>query len=109
MAPLVKRLGDWRTMVVGLAGGAVGVACMGLAPNGWLFTLAMLPNALWGLAMPTLQSLMTQRVSEREQGQQQGANNSVASIAGVISPVFFGWIYSLSTGAGARLPFADAR
>ena len=108
VGPVVRRLGDWRTMVFGLAGGAVGVACMGLAPNGWLFTLAMLPNALWGLAMPTLQSLMTQRVSESEQGQLQGANNSVASIAGVISPVFFGWIYSLSTGAAAPLPFIGA-
>lgn len=108
VGPVVKRLGDWRTMVFGLAGGAVGVACMGLAPNGWLFTLAMLPNALWGLAMPTLQSLMTQRVSESEQGQLQGANNSVASIAGVISPVFFGWIYSLSTGPAAPLPFIGA-
>lgn len=67
--PVVKRLGDRRTMVFGLFGGAVGIACMGLASNGWWFTAAMLPNALWGLAMPTLQSLMTRRVSESEQGQ----------------------------------------
>jgi len=40
--------------------------------------------------------LMTRRVSEREQGQLQGANNSVASLAGVASPLFFGWVYSLS-------------
>ena len=108
VAPAVKRLGDWPTMVVGLAGGATGVACMGVAPTGWLFTLAMLPNALWGLAMPTLQSLMTKRVAETEQGQLQGANNSVASIAGVISPVFFGWIYALSTGDGAPIRFPGA-
>ena len=108
VGPAVKRFGDWRTMIFGLAGGAVGVACMAFAANGWLFILAMLPNALWGLAMPTLQSLMTQRVSESEQGQLQGANNSVASIAGVISPVFFGWIYSLSVGQAAPLPFIGA-
>ena len=64
----------------------------------------MLPNALWGLAMPTLQSLMTRRVGEDEQGQLQGANMSVASIAGVMSPLFFGWIYSISAGEGARVP-----
>src|SRR3546814_6986227 len=69
---------------------------MGLAPNGLFFSLAILPNALWGLAMPTLQSLMTRRVSESEQGQLQGANNSVASIAGVASPLFFGAVYSMS-------------
>lgn len=96
VGPVVKRFGDRRTMVFGLAAGAVGIICMGLAPTGLLFVLAMFPNALWGLAMPTLQSLMTQRVSEREQGQLQGANNSVASIAGVASPLFFGWVYEMS-------------
>ncbi|HEY0818804.1 MAG TPA: TCR/Tet family MFS transporter [Rhizobacter sp.] len=98
VGPVVRRLGDGRTMVLGLAGGAVGIACMGLAPNGWLFVAAMLPNGLWGLAMPTLQSLMTRRVSESEQGQLQGANNSVASIAATLSPLFFGWVYSVSVG-----------
>jgi DHA1 family tetracycline resistance protein-like MFS transporter len=101
VGPVVKRWGDRRTMVFGLCAGAVGIACMGLAPSSLLFTLAMFPNALWGLAMPTLQSLMTQRVSESEQGQLQGANMSVASIAGVASPLFFGWVYSRSVGDAA--------
>ena len=101
VGPVVKRLGDGPTMVLGLSFGAVGIACMGLAPNGWLFVAAMFPNGLWGLAMPTLQSLMTRRVSESEQGQLQGANNSVASIAGVLSPLFFGWVYSVSVGSEA--------
>ena len=86
--------------------GAFGVACMGLAPNGWWFTLAMLPNALWGLAMPTLQSLMTRRVSESEQGQLQGANMSVASIAGVLSPLFFGAVYSVTVGPDAWVAYS---
>ncbi len=105
---MVKRFGDRATMIFGLFGGAVGIACMGLAPTGLLFTLAMLPNALWGLAMPTLQSLMTQRVSESEQGQLQGANMSVASIAGVASPLFFGAVYSFSVSEGSKLPYPGA-
>ena len=101
VGPVVKRLGDRMTMVLGLVGGTVGIAAMGWAPDGLMFMLAMLPNALWGLAMPTLQSLMTRRVGEDEQGQLQGANMSVASIAGVMSPLFFGWVYSFSVGDGA--------
>lgn len=93
---VVERLGDRGTMIFGLAGGSVGIACMGLATDGVLFTLAMLPNALWGLAMPTLQTLMTARVSALEQGQLQGANNTVASVAGVFSPLFFGAVYAAS-------------
>lgn len=101
---VTRRIGDRATMLVGFAGGTVGIAMMGWAPSGLLFILAMLPNALWGLAMPTLQALMTRRVGDDEQGQLQGANNSVASIAGVMSPLFFGWIYSISAEAGAPLP-----
>ena len=98
VGPVVKRLGDRSTMVLGLVGGTIGIAAMGWAPDGLWFVAAMLPNALWGLAMPTLQALMTRRVGEDEQGQLQGANMSVASIAGVMSPLFFGWVYSLSVG-----------
>ncbi|AWK89570.1 TCR/Tet family MFS transporter [Azospirillum thermophilum] len=105
---VVKRLGDRGTMIVGLFGGSIGIACMGLAPDAWSFTLSMLPNALWGLAMPTLQSLMTQRVSESEQGQLQGANMSVASIAGILSPLFFGMVYSASVGEAPILPHPGA-
>lgn len=106
VGPVVKRLGDRATMVLGLIGGSIGIACMGLAPTGFFFALAILPNAIWGLAMPTLQSLMTQRVSESEQGQLQGATMSVASIAGVASPLFFGAVYSYTVQAGSPLPFA---
>jgi DHA1 family tetracycline resistance protein-like MFS transporter len=101
---VTKQFGDLRTMVIGLIFGSAGLLAMGLAPSGWLFVAALLPNALWGLALPTLLSLMTQRVSERDQGQIQGASNSVASLAGVASPLFFGWVYSLSA-AGSGLSF----
>jgi len=102
------RLGDRRTMVAGLVLGASGLLAMALAPTALWFALALIPNALWALAMPTMMSLMTARVSEREQGQLQGANNSVASIAGVASPLFFGWVYSLTAATDAGLSFVIA-
>lgn len=106
---VVKRLGDRRTMVLGFVFGAIGMFLMGVAPSGWLFAAALLPNSLWALAQPTLLSLMTRHVSEREQGQLQGANNSVGSIAGVASPLFFGWVYSVSTSMpGVSFTIASA-
>lgn len=102
------RLGDRHTMLIGLVGGGVGLVLMGVAPTPLLFALTLLPNALWGLAMPTLQAMMTRHVSEREQGQLQGANNSVASVAGVASPLFFGWIYSITVGPATGASFVIA-
>ncbi|WP_300537051.1 TCR/Tet family MFS transporter [Sphingosinicella sp.] len=108
VGPAVKRWGDRRTMVAGLVMGSLGLAGMGLAPTGLLFTLALFPNALWALAMPTLQSLMTRRVSESEQGQLQGANMSVGSIAGIASPLFFGWMYEMTVGDAPGVSFLIA-
>lgn len=105
---VTARIGDRRTMVVGLIAGAAGLTAMGVAPTRELFALALLPNCLWALAIPTLQSLMTARVSEREQGQLQGANNSVAAIAGVMSPLFFGWLYGVSSHSLSGLSFIVA-
>lgn len=104
VGPIAGHLGNRYTMILGLLGGAAGLVMMGLAPNTLVFMLGLLPYALWGLAMPTLQSQMTQLVSEREQGQLQGAVMSVASIAGVISPLFFGGIYALTMVEGSALP-----
>jgi len=98
--------GDRPVMVFGLFGGAVGIALMGLAPTGLMFVLAMIPNSLWGLAMPTLQALMTNHVSESEQGQLQGATASVASIAGIASPLFFGAVYAYSLQPDSLLNFS---
>jgi DHA1 family tetracycline resistance protein-like MFS transporter len=96
VGPMTGRLGNRGAMVFGIVAGASGFICMGLAPTAWWFAIALVPNALAGLANPTLQALMTPRVSESEQGQLQGANMSLSSVAGVLAPAFFGVIYSAS-------------
>jgi DHA1 family tetracycline resistance protein-like MFS transporter len=105
VGPLVARFGDRRVMIFGLVCGSFGLVALGLAANAWLFAATLVPNALWGLAGPTIQSLMTRRVAENEQGQLQGANNSVGSVAGIVSPLFFGWVYSLSVATLPGLSF----
>ncbi len=67
----------------------------GLAKTGaWL--LASIPIiSLWNISMPAAQSMMTHRVSEREQGELQGALQSMRSITFIIGPWLFlrifGW------------------
>lgn len=100
---VVERLGDRTTLVIGLAIGGLGLLLMGWAPNGWVFISLMILAALWGLAMPTAQSLMTRRVGPDEQGQLQGANMSLISIAGMTAPLVLGWVYAQAVGPFAHL------
>jgi DHA1 family tetracycline resistance protein-like MFS transporter len=95
-------------MIFGLVFGAVGLFILGLAPDEITFIVGIFVSGMWAFAMPTIQALMTSRVSESEQGQLQGANQSVASIASVAAPIFFGWIYALSVGAAPVLAHPGA-
>ncbi|HVI81059.1 MAG TPA: MFS transporter, partial [Candidatus Acidoferrum sp.] len=92
---MVKRFGEKRTLYIGQFFGSSGMLVAGLAKTGaWL--LASIPIiSLWNISMPAAQSMMTHRVSEREQGELQGALQSMRSITFIIGPWLFlrifGW------------------
>jgi DHA1 family tetracycline resistance protein-like MFS transporter len=92
---MVKRYGEKRTLYIGQFFGSFGMLMAGLARTGaWL--MASIPIiSLWNISMPAAQSMMTHRVSEKEQGELQGAIQSMRSITFIIGPwIFlkvFGW------------------
>src|SRR5205085_4911699 len=94
----VKRLGESRALVTGLAFGAVAFTVYGLAPSGALFLLGIPVGGLFGLTYPALQGLMTRRVGADEQGRLQGAIASVMGIAGVIAPLLFTQVFAAAIG-----------
>jgi len=105
---VTARIGDRRTTFIGLAGGAIGMLAMGFAPTTIWFVAAMTLTSLMGLAEPTIRSLMSARVSEAEQGQLQGAVQSLASLAGIAGPAFFGWVYATTAASMPGLCFVTA-
>jgi len=96
----VKRFGERGALAIGLVFGAIGFAVYGIAPNGWLFCVGVPLMALWGLASPAVNGLMSRRVSSAEQGQLQGANASIAGIANLVAPVIFAQLFAYAIGAG---------
>jgi len=99
--PIVARFGERRVLLAGLACGATGFAIYGVAPTSALLCLGLPLQALWGLANPASQGLMTRRVHPSEQGQLQGANASLRGIAGLVGPGLFTQTLALFIGAGA--------
>lgn len=108
VGPATARFGELRTTVVGLASGMMSFLAMGFAPAAPWFVAAMVPASLMGLAEPTLKSMLSRRVAENEQGQLQGAMQSLASVAGISGPVFFGWVYAVSGETSPSLSFVFA-
>lgn len=105
---VVHGLGERRTLLLGTVCGAIGFGIYGFATTGWVFLLAMPIGALWGLASPVTQSIMTRQVDPHEQGRLQGSVTSLASTAGIFGPKLFTTVFAIFIGAHApaRLPGA---
>jgi DHA1 family tetracycline resistance protein-like MFS transporter len=105
---IVAALGERRSLALGLAGGGAGMIAYGFAPSGRWFLAGIGMTALYGLASPSLQSLMTRSVGPSEQGQLQGANGSLNGIASMVAPILFTQAFALAIGRfrDANLPGA---
>jgi DHA1 family tetracycline resistance protein-like MFS transporter len=87
--PVVRKLGERNTLLVGLFFGALSFAVYGLARTGKELVLGIPLAALWGLSNPALQGLMSRKVLASEQGRLQGALSSIMGISNLIGPAIF--------------------
>jgi MFS transporter, DHA1 family, tetracycline resistance protein len=91
---MVKRFGEKRTLYIGQFFGSAGMFLAGLARTGAMLFASIPIISLWNISMPAAQSMMTHRVNEREQGELQGALQSMRSITFIIGPVLFSQVFS---------------
>ena len=108
IGPAVKRFGERRAAQIGFACGIVGFLVYAFAPIGYLSWLGIPFGALWGIANPAIQALMSRLVSPAEQGQLQGANASVASIAQLIGPSIFTLVLAWAVKDGHPVAISGA-
>ncbi len=90
VGPFSKRYGERGCLLAGSAVPVIGLAWCGFAPDGWSYLVGVPFNCMGQLLVPGVQGLMTRRVGAHEQGQLQGANQSLMGIAGVVGPLLFG-------------------
>jgi MFS transporter, DHA1 family, tetracycline resistance protein len=106
IGPVVKRFGARNALRAGLVFGVAGFFLYGVAGEGWLFLAGIPLMALWGLANAAALGLMSRRVGPDEQGQLQGANQSLQGIANMIGPGLFTSAFALAIRPelGVHLP-----
>ena len=100
VGPVVKAFGERRALMFGLAGGIAGFTVFGFAEAGLAFCLGIPLLALWGIANPAINGLMSRHVGPSEQGQLQGANSSIQGIANLVGPFIFTLTFAWSIGGG---------
>lgn len=108
VGPFVKRYGERRGLLSGLFFGVAGFFCFGFATRGW-FAMASIPLiALWGIAGPAMQSLMSQCVDASSQGKLQGAINSLRALTGMAGPILFTQIFAFAISRTSALHLPGA-
>lgn len=108
VGPYVKRFGERFSLVSGLFYGFLGFAGFGLAWRGAGALSAIPFIALWGVAGPAMQSLMSQRVDASSQGKLQGAVNSLRALTGMAGPLLFTQVFSAAIAGNAKLHLPGA-
>lgn len=98
----VARFGERRTLLIALAAGAFGKLGYAFAATGAAF-LAVIPvTALWGMATPAAQALITRQIDPAEQGRVQGALSSLVSLAGIAGPAVYTTVFAAFIGPSPR-------
>ena len=104
--PIVRRIGDKPTFMLGLLCGAVGLASASLANSTATFALALVPLAFGiGFGHPTMASLVSLVGRGDEQGRVQGAASAVESLGRTVGPV---WGNSSLQHLGESTPYLSA-
>ena len=101
--PVVAKIGERGAILFGLIGGTIGYMMLGLSKTGLLLWIGIPFLNLTSFTWPAAQSILSHKTSSAEQGQLQGAINSLRGIAGLVGPGLFTYIFSRSIRPGANL------
>ncbi len=100
---IIPKLGQERSVYVGLSLYALGFLLFGLATEGWMMYAITVVYCFGGIAGPALQGIMSGIVPPNEQGELQGGFTSLMSITAIVGPPLMNNLFAYFSGAGAPM------
>lgn len=95
------KLGNAKSIYVGLLLYALGFVLFGLATQTWMMFVFLIPYCMGGIAGPALQSIISGHVPPNEQGQLQGALTSLMSATSIVGPPLMTNLFAFFTKKSA--------
>lgn len=105
LAVLIRRFGEVRLSILGLASGAITYVLYGLATEGWMMYVFIICNLLSFAAGPALQGIISKCSPANEQGELMGSLQSINSLGIIFMPM----AGTAILGAVSNLPAQDWR
>ncbi len=89
-----RVLGEKKTAFFGLFTVIFVMIGISMVPYGWMLYLIILPYSFSGIIDPAIRTIVSAGTPQNEQGELQGVFTSIMSLAEIIGPPFYMWIYS---------------
>jgi len=105
---IIPKLGQYRSVYVGLGLYALGFLLYAFATQGWMMYVFTIVYCLGGIAGPALQGIMSGIVAPTEQGELQGGFTSMMSATSIVGPLLMSSIFSFFTKSHDDLYFPGA-
>ena len=107
--PTIMRIGERRTILLGLTVSMLTFVGYGLASAGWVIPIIIILGALAGVSLPAIQGVVAGTVSPSEQGKIQGGLTSLTSLTAIFAPLIFtGGLFSFFTSEAAPIHLPGA-
>ena len=101
---LARWIGEWRTLVIGLAIGAGSFVIFALTTAAWAMYVTILPYGIaTAISGPSLQALATRATPVNKQGLLQGALASLITATGAVGPPIGAYLFGHFVGEEAAL------
>jgi DHA1 family tetracycline resistance protein-like MFS transporter len=102
------KLGEERSVYVGLGLYSLGLFLFSFATDGWMMFVFLIPYCLGGIAGPAIQSIISGNVPKNEQGELQGALTSLMSATSIVGPLLMTNLFAWFTRPEGDIKFAGA-
>ena len=102
------RLGNERSIYLGLLLYSLGLVMFAFATEGWMMFAFLIPYCLGGIAGPSLQAVLAGHVPPNEQGELQGALTSLMSLTTILGPLLMNNLFKFFTTGKDHIHFPGA-
>ncbi len=99
----IPRFGEVRSATIGIIVMVLTYLGYALAQAGWQLYVVTIASFLSALIGPAIQGIMSNRTSESEQGELQGALASVAAVGAIIGPLIFTGLFGVFSAKDAAI------
>lgn len=105
---IVPKLGEHKSLTLGLAVYGVTFTLFGIATQGWMMYAIVVVFSLAGITIPALQSIVAKHIPPERQGELQGSLVSLGSLSSILAPLLFTQLFVYFTKPETPIHFPGA-